>query len=168
MADFLPSFEKTITAEGGYKLTNIASDRGGQTYAGISRRANPRWPGWAYIDRGETPPTQMVRDFYKQEYWDRVRGDEIENPHTAESIYDFAVNGGWKTSVKLAQAVVRVTPDGVIGPKTLAAINAFDPAMFAALFALAKIQRYTDIVKRDRTQGKFLLGWLSRTLEKLA
>ena len=34
-------------------------------------------------------------------------------------------------------------------------------------YALAKITRYRDIVQRDRTQGKFLLGWLNRTLNGL-
>jgi hypothetical protein len=32
MADFAPAFEKMIVAEGGYKLTDIANDRGGQTH----------------------------------------------------------------------------------------------------------------------------------------
>ena len=36
MADFDPAFDKMIRNEGGFKLTNIAGDRGGQTYAGIA------------------------------------------------------------------------------------------------------------------------------------
>jgi hypothetical protein len=31
-------------------------------------------------------------------------------------------------------------------------------------YALAKIARYRDIVQRDKTQIKFLLGWINRTL----
>jgi len=34
-----------------------------------------------------------------------------------------------------------------------------------AYYALAKIARYRDIVTRDRSQMKFLLGWLNRTLK---
>jgi hypothetical protein len=32
-------------------------------------------------------------------------------------------------------------------------------------YALAKIARYRDIVRKDKTQIKFLLGWINRTLE---
>ena len=37
MANFDPAFDKMIRNEGGFKLTNIEGDRGGQTYAGIER-----------------------------------------------------------------------------------------------------------------------------------
>jgi lysozyme family protein len=167
MADFLPAFERTLVLEGGYKLHTVANDTGGQTYAGIARNANPRWPGWRHIDRGDTPPTDMVRDFYRAEYWNPIGGDSITSQTVAEAIYDFGVNAGRKTSVKLAQAVVDVTPDGTVGPKTLAAFNAVDPAHFVSLFALVKIRRYADIVNRDRSQQKFLLGWINRTMKGL-
>jgi hypothetical protein len=37
--------------------------------------------------------------------------------------------------------------------------------LFVASYALAKIARYRDIVMRDRSQIKFLLGWLNRALK---
>jgi lysozyme family protein len=168
MADFNIAFEKTLLAEGGYKLTNIANDNGGQTYAGISRKANPNWAGWSAIDAGGTPPSELVRQFYKLVYWDTLRCDSIISQQVAESMYDFGVNAGVKTSAKLAQIVVGVTPDGVIGQKTLMAINAMPADSFRPAFALAKIARYRDIVARDRTQIKFLMGWLNRTLKDAA
>lgn len=60
------------------------------------------------------------------------------------------------------------TPDGRVGPKTLAALNACSPELFIARFALAKLARYEQIVTRDRSQGKFLLGWVRRTLKEAA
>lgn len=165
MADFLPAYEKTLLAEGGYILTNIKNDRGGQTYAGIARRANPNWEGWAYIDRGETPPAALVRSFYKIKYWDTFNGDLINNQELAESIYDFGVNAGVKTSIKLIQIILKVTPDGIIGPKSLEAINSHNPELLIAYFSIAKIARYATIVNKDRSQSKFLLGWINRTLK---
>lgn len=167
MADFAPAFEKVLLAEGGYKLTNIANDKGGQTYAGITRRSNPRWPGWLDIDAGKTPESQAVRELYRAQYWDRVRGDELPQK-IAESLFDSAVNMGVTTAVKLAQLVVGTTPDGVTGPVTVQALNAIAPEVFVAQYTLAKIARYRDIVMRDRTQGKFLLGWLNRALQGVA
>jgi len=128
MADFLPAFEEVVLNEGGYKLTDIQQDRGGQTYAGISRKFHPHWPGWSYIDRGQVPPVSLVRAFYKDEFWDRLRCDEIEDEGIAQSLFDFGVNAGWRVSAKLA--------------------------------------RYRDIVTRDRTQGRFLLGWINRLLKE--
>ncbi|NDF50116.1 MAG: surface-binding protein, partial [Betaproteobacteria bacterium] len=61
MADFAPAYEAMIRNEGGYVLHDVPGDRGGQTYAGIARNMNPRWPGWALIDRGQDVPAQLVR-----------------------------------------------------------------------------------------------------------
>lgn len=168
MADFLPAFERMIANEGGYKLTNIKNDNGGQTYAGIARNRWSAWPGWVYVDRDEVPPTQLVRDFYQAKFWDAVKGDFILHQKTAESLFDFAVNAGVKTAVKLAQIVAGVASDGVIGPKTLEALNVIDEEDFRAKYALAKVARYAQIVTKDRTQGKFLLGWINRTLREAA
>lgn len=128
MADFEPAFQRTLKAEGGFRLTNIKADRA---------------EFWA--------PLQCSR-----------MAQEI-----AEDIYDFAVNAGPRVSAKLAQAVAGVAPDGAIGPKTIEALDRIDPASFRPLFALAKIARYRDIVTRDRSQGRFLLGWINRTIGAL-
>jgi lysozyme family protein len=163
MAEFLPAFEAMIRAEGGYVLHTVPGDRGGMTYAGIARNMNPQWPGWALIDSQRDVPAQMVRDFYRAGYWNPIRGDDIQHQAIAQTIFDFAVNTG-KPARTLAQVVVGVTPDGTFGDKTVAALNAADPEKFVLSYALAKIARYRDIMTRDRTQLKFALGWINRTL----
>jgi lysozyme family protein len=167
MADFAPAFEAMIKNEGGYVLHNVEGDRGGMTYAGIARNMNPQWPGWALIDRQQPVPAQLVRDFYKPGYWDNIRGDELTHQAVAQAIFDFQVNAG-AVSRKLAQLVVGLTPDGQFGDKTVEALNAIDPDKFVPMFALAKIARYRDIVAKNRTQQKFLLGWINRTLQGVA
>lgn len=166
MADFGPIFDSTLLKEGGYKLTNNPADRGGMTYAGISRRWNPGWPGWAYVDRGETPPTPLVRTLYREKYWDPLRLDEVAHQRVADSLFEFGFVADPKVSAKLAQIVLGVAPDGVIGPKTLAALNGMSsPELFLARFVVAKIARYRDIVTKDPSQRVFLLGWINRALE---
>jgi len=152
-----------IKNEGGYVLHDVAGDRGGMTYAGIARNMNPQWPGWGLIDAKQEVPAQMVRDFYKVNFWDNIRGDQLNHQAIAEAIFDFHVNAGRPARV-LAQVVVGVTPDGQFGDKTVSSLNAYDPDKFVLAYALAKIARYRDIVTRDRTQQKFLLGWINRTL----
>jgi lysozyme family protein len=169
MADFNPAFEKMIHDEGGYQLTDIPGDRGGMTYAGIARNPNPQWAGWALVDRKEMggPLTSLVREFYRQNYWDRIRGDELNNQEIAETIFNFAVNTGTGVAVKLAQVIVGVTPDGGIGPKTLERLNICTAEKFIPSYALAKVGRYAAICNKDRSQSKFLLGWINRTLQGL-
>jgi lysozyme family protein len=161
-----------ILDEGGYVLTNRKSDRGGQTYAGISRVMNPQWAGWEAIDRGEIPPSDLVRDFYRAGYWQPIQGDAIDRQEVAATIFNFAVNtsapGRPTVAVKLAQLVVGATPDGDFGPKTLAAVNAYEPRLFKAEFALAKVARYAGICNHDRSQVVNLLGWINRSLKGAA
>lgn len=169
MADFLLAYERMIKNEGGYVLHDVPADRGGQTYAGISRRNWPDWEGWRDIDAGREPDAETVRRFYRQRFWQPLQGDAIKSQIVARTLFDFAVNAGVKTAVILAQTVLGdLTPDGKLGPKTLAALNEADEALFVARYALAKIARYAEIVRRDRSQGKFLLGWINRTLKEAA
>lgn len=171
MAEFKPAFEKTMLSEGGYKLHKVKGDRGGQTFAGISRKFHPDWPGWELIDAGERESTRLtilVQEFFDRRFWDRINGEAIQEQTIADSIYDFAVNAGPVIAIKLAQMVVGVTPDGIVGPKTSTALNTTDPEGFQLKFAIAKVARYATICRKDRTQKKFLLGWINRTLEVLS
>lgn len=167
MANFEPAFEQMIKDEGGYVLHEIPGDTGGVTYAGIARNKNPQWAGWALVDKKEFGGslTTMVRDFYRAEFWGKMRGDELTNQDVANTIFNFGVNAGMSMAVKLAQLVVGATPDGGIGPKTVERLNQItDGQRFKEQYALAKIARYAEICNRNRTQSKFLLGWVNRTL----
>lgn len=171
MADFIPSFEKMIINEGGYVLHNVSGDHGGQTYAGIARNFHSNWEGWPIIDQGNmdnSELSQMVRNFYKGNYWNKVKGDDLNHQGVAEAIFDFAVNAGVKAASKLAQLVIEATPDGIIGPKSVSKLNNVDEEHFIAKYALAKIARYAEICKRNPDQKKFLLGWINRTLGGLS
>ena len=169
MADFNAAFVKMIHDEGGFQLTDIPGDRGGMTYAGIARNPNPDWPGWALVDRKEFGGslTPMVREFYRQRFWNVVRGDEIRDQQIAETIFNFAVNTGTGVAIKLAQVIVGATPDGGIGPKTVELLNQCTAEKFVPSYALAKISRYAAICNKNRGQSKFLLGWINRTLQGL-
>lgn len=166
MAQFNMAFEKMIIAEGGYKLHEIKGDRGGMTYAGISRKYNPYWKGWTIIDKDYDDPSlsQMVRDFYKENYWNKIRGNDIKEQSIASSIFDFSVNAGVKVSSKLTQIILGATPDGIIGDKTIGLLNKFNQDLFIISFAIMKIKRYAYICNKDKSQNKFLLGWINRTL----
>ncbi|WP_281556843.1 glycosyl hydrolase 108 family protein [Thalassomonas sp. RHCl1] len=175
MADFDTAFELTMAAEGGY--VHDPDDPGGETYKGVARARNPKWPGWKEIDllkKSDDFPENLdahlalqsqIKNLYKSNYWDKISGDDIAEQDIAASIFDFAVNAGPKTSAKLAQVTVGAKADGIVGPKTLKKINADDKRAFLAVFALAKIGRYVDICEKRKTSRKYFFGWVRRTLE---
>lgn len=175
MADFKTAIETTLKAEGGY--VNDPDDPGGETYKGIARKRNAKWSGWVNIDllknKNGVPKNleddidlqSKVYALYEANYWDKIRGDEIKDQDIAESVFDFAVNAGPRTSAKLAQIVVGAVADGVIGPKTLEKINADDKRAFISTFAIAKISRYVSICEKRKESRKYFFGWVRRTLE---
>jgi lysozyme family protein len=169
-ANFERAFSAMMKREGGYVLHTVRNDRGGMTYAGIARKMNPDWSGWAYLDRNETPPTELVRRFYHEGYWLPIRGDELRFD-IATSLFSFAVNTSAPkrptVAVKLAQLVAGAEPDGVIGPRSVAALNAVPESTFAALYCIAKLKRYADIAERNPSQRGFIRGWLNRALSEL-
>ena len=165
MAEFNHHIEDLITKEGGYVLTDVRGDRGGQTYAGISRRANPNWSGWRYVDQDQTPPRDLVHALYRALYWDSMSLDDVSDD-IAEMLLSSAVLSGPRTAAKLLQAALGVTVDGVIGSQSTMALRAADPQLLEARFALARIARFNRIAK-DRSQLKFLRGWINRVLAEV-
>lgn len=158
MANFNDAIVKTLAREGGSRFTDVANDKGGATKYGISQAAYPT------LDiRNLTE--QQARDIYKRDYWDRVRGDDITSQVIAENIFDTAVNMGVRTTSRMVQTLLEIVPaDGIIGSMSLAVINAQNEKEFIMQFTLGKIAYYASLCNKDRTQSKFLLGWINRAL----
>lgn len=155
MADFNKAVEKVLVNEGGY--VNDPNDKGGETKFGISKRAYPN------VDI-KNLTVDKAKSIYKQDYWDKIKGDEIVSDEIAYEIFDTAVNMGVRTSSKLAQIVVEAHPDGFIGKNTLKKLNDVDVELFITKFKLTKIARYTYLVKKYPANKKFLYGWINRVL----
>lgn len=181
MAEFKPAFERVLEHEGGYLMTETPGDRGGQTYAGISRRAHPGWEGWAMLDDGvemedATPLVESVRDLYRTMYWDVIQGDRYRSQSLAETVYSCAVLSGPSHAIHCLQRAIdrRLDPDGVLGPQTLAAIDRLpsDASAEVELIQLrlfrARAEHYCTLVRRDPSQRKFLAGWLNRAAADLS
>lgn len=175
MAEFKIALQRTLAHEGGY--SNDPDDQGGETYKGISRTRHRSWSGWAIIDRykGRSGfPSVLSKDdrlqsevelFYQCNFWNPLNAVQIRDQSIADSVFDFGVNVGVKTSVRLAQPVVGAIADGAIGVKTLEKLNASNPAYFRAAFAVAKIAYYIYIIKKRPANKKFLYGWITRALD---
>lgn len=169
MADFQKAYEKTAKYEGGY--SNSKADRGGETYAGISRKNFPNWVGWSFLDTKKTKKTNhkffeldtQVQAFYRAEFWDKIKGDDIVDQSVANNVYDFSVNSGVNRASRYTQQIIGVTQDGVIGNKTVAELNLYDPVKFVTKLKAMREEFLRGIVAKDETQKVFLAGWIDRT-----
>lgn len=175
---FQLAFQRMLNAEGGYVLHKIPGDRGGLTYAGISRRAWPNWPGWEDESKLTADPGKrtgrLVSSFYRVEFWDPIRGDDLPL-ELAIPLFSAVVNEGLVNPVKRLQAILGLEPDGVVGKLTLDAVYKLDwgeikvdtGTELLLLFGLSRIRRYANIVKHNPGQRKFLPGWINRVLEEI-
>jgi len=168
MANFQIAFEKYILPnEGGYAF--VPGDKGGETYAGISRVYFPTWKGWDFIDRQKKPIKNNtkfheldsdVRDFYYA-LWNDNNFGLIKSQEVANIFFDFFVNSA-NSAIKAVQKLLGLPADGHLGSITLGKINSLDPASLHDKILQRRKEFYQAIVNRDPSQQKFLSGWLRR------
>ena len=167
---FEKALEKVLQLEGGLVLHKNPTEKA-ETYAGIYREEHPNWEGWNYIDNGQTPPFELVKDFYYENFYKPF--EKIENETIRDLLFEFSVNASVRTAIKLLQKVVGAKSDGIIGEKTLQKLNEYltekDEEDFIKDFTLARIAFYTNLVnKNPKKYGLYLRGWINRSLEAMS
>ena len=166
---FKRCLSRLLDQEGGY--VNDPSDSGGETYKGISRKWFPKWAGWGIIDTytdkeeisGDWEVNDLVAQFYSKHFWNPLRLDEVHDELIAEMLFSTAVNLGKKVAIRKMQRVLGVTPDGIIGPKTLLALNGAEAVVFTNSFVLELVDFYLAISVKGNN-AKFLKGWVNRAM----
>lgn len=142
--------------EGGF--VNHPRDPGGMTNLGVTA-AN--WKAWLGRDvteadmRALTPA--VVKPFYKAMYWDKVWGDRLPSG-VDYAVFDFAVNSGPFRATSVLQKLVNTAQDGVMGPQTLAAVNAADAGALVRQYMDARLK----FLKGLSTFSVFGKGWSTR------
>lgn len=147
-------------------FANDPMDLGGATQTGVTlatyktycRKHGQNDPT---VDDLKQIPYQTWLAILKELYWDRWKADQIDSQSVANILVDFVWASG-TTGLKKPQQMLGVVPDGVVGPKTLAAVNSYGPTtLFYRLKAL-RIKYVEDIVKSRPSQKKWLKGWKNR------
>lgn len=169
MADFDPAFDAMIENEGGFVLHEVAEDRGGLMYAGISRKFHANWEGWPMLleQRDDALIRIAVKNFYYTNFWHIIKGEKIDDQAVANSLFDFAVDVNALRAVSIAQSVIGVVEDGIVSRKTIDKLNAYNAELFLARFAAEKAVYYMRLVDRLPSQERFLRGWLNRAFKPL-
>jgi lysozyme family protein len=151
--NFDSALKAVLHHEGGF--VNHPADPGGMTNLGVTKRVWEEWVGYEVDEktmRGLTP--EIVGPMYKAKYWDKIKGDDLPTG-VDYAVFDAAVNSGPGRAAKWLQSCVGVEPDGGIGPKTLAAVAAFDPAELVEDYAKRRLSFLMDLPH----WGTFGKGW---------
>lgn len=156
-------YEPKLKKVEGYGIyTNKASDLGGATMSGVTLTTFRQYFG---SDKTVSDLKKMTeaqwRYIFKRGYWDKAGADNIKNQSVAELIVDFCVNSG-VGMLKKVQSLLGVAADGVIGPKSIAAINGANQQLLFNAIMAERRSKYFEIVAYNNGQKVNLQGWLNR------
>lgn len=172
--------------EGGF--VNDPTDRGGATNKGVTiatyeayckKKGLPR----PTVEQLKNIPDAHWREIVKTMYWDRWHADDINSQKVANILVDWVWASGIH-GIKKPQALLGVKADGIVGDKTLSAVNFADPEeLFTAIYQ-ERVKFINAIVARSvaayekkigrkatekellkYTQKRFENGWLNRLLD---
>ena len=138
--------------EGGY--VNNPADPGGETKYGISKRSYPAEDiANLTLDRAKL--------LYQRDFWGPAGCDGLPDSLKFE-MFDLAVNtsspGNPKTAIRILQQAVGSFVDGLLGPKTLQAVQSMDQSRALRRLQALRLQYYTGLASFS-TFGK---GWTNR------
>jgi lysozyme family protein len=160
-------FDMLMKHEGGYTADsrdpgNYGDGHGnpGSTNLGVTSAVYAKWTGKpAPREVMKKLTKEDVAPIYKKNYWDRNRCDDL--PSGVDwSVFDMCVNSGSR-GAKILQKSIGATPDGGIGPKTLALVEGQSTKYIIERFAELRQQFYEGL-STFKTFGK---GWTRRTKE---
>ncbi|MDE6237833.1 MAG: peptidoglycan domain protein [Muribaculaceae bacterium] len=141
---------------------NIPGDRGGYTCCGVTFSTFKSYRPEASLKDLRLLQFEQWIEILRSMFWNPCKADQISNQSVAQMLVDWRwVNGS--QAVRDAQVVLGLVPDGIVGPKTLAALNGPDSRSVFLRLKNARIRAYNRIVERSPSQKKFLNGWLNRT-----
>jgi len=181
MADFKKSFDVLMKLEFNNASNFLHKNKTENdfTLAGIYKYAHPNWLGWFIVGNSlqkndgnvsatsrelyrNTHVQELIATFYKENFWDRMRLDEIKSDNTAMEIFLFGVNSGCRNAIRKAQKVVGADQDGLIGRITIGLLNDFDEKEFDLKFDEVEKQFYANLIKRNPSFSIFKDGWNNR------
>lgn len=160
LAPFILSFE------GGF--SNHPNDKGGATNKGVTiatwRQVGYDKDGDGDIDVDDLrllTDTDVVERVMRPHYWNRWKADQIKSQSIANLVVDWVWASG-KHGITNVQRVLGVKQDGIVGPKTLAALNNSDQRALFDRIHNERIAFIDRVITQTPSQAVFRKGWLRR------
>jgi len=160
MADIRKLVPFILSWEGGF--VNDPLDRGGATCKGVTIATFRQFYGKdATVEQLRNITDEQWLHIFRAGYWNRWKADEIRHQSLANILVDW-VWGSGVHGIKIPQRILGVKADGIVGPKTLEALNARNPGELFREIHQARIEFVDNIVRRDPSQARFIRGWKNR------
>ena len=164
MADIRKLAPFILKWEGG--VVNDPDDLGGATNMGVTigtYEAYCRKKGYSKptVERLKNLTKEEWTEILKTMYWDRWKADEIKSQSVADILVDWVWASG-AHGIKIPQRLLGVKVDGIVGPKTIAAVNAKNPRELFDMIKIARFDFIEDICHQRPTNNKFKRGWMNR------
>lgn len=146
--------------------SNDPCDRGGATMCGVTLATYTSYRckrGYKTTSISELMKIRFEEwcDILKSMYWDRCRGDEINSQMIAVAITDW-IWGSGITGIKRVQKILGIPADGVMGARSLAAINGAPQQQLFNSIQNARNRFHAAIARPGSHNAKFLKGWNRR------
>lgn len=151
--------------EGGY--VNDPDDRGGATNKGITIAT---WRAYGYDKNGDGKidekdvklvTTADAENIMRRNFWNTWKGDQIKSQSIANLLVDWIWASG-TYGITIPQQLLGVKADGIVGAKTIAALNAQDPAKFFKTLKQRRESYILSISREGTRNAKYRKGWLAR------
>lgn len=101
------------------------------------------------------------RAVFKGLYWDRWKADDIKSQAVANILVDWVWASGVH-GIKRPQRLLGVVADGIVGAKTIAALNAKDPVELFRMIKADRVKFIDEICEKRPENNRFKKGWLNR------
>ena len=161
--NFPKALAHTLQFEGGW--SNNPNDPGGATMKGITLRTYNQYLGrQASQDELRNISDAEVAAIYRKLYWDECLGDALADGLDF-ALFDAAVNTGPREASRLLQRIVGAPADGVLGAKSLAAVNEYIAAQGLPKLIDAYTESRQAYYRMLPTYVHFGEGWRKRADE---
>lgn len=151
--NFDDAFVTLIGHEGGY--VNHPNDPGGETNFGISKRS---YPG----EDIKNMTLARAKEIYRRDFWGPAGCDAVPGPIKLD-LFDMAVNSGVRQAIKTLQKAAKADQDGILGPKTLMAVQSMNQWHLISRFNGFRLD-YMASLSNWPTFGR---GWARRIADHL-
>lgn len=145
-------------------FVNDPDDTGGATMVGVTIGTYTQY----CKNKGLKTPTikdlqnmsySTWKDVVYTMYWNKWKADTIEDQSVANMVVDWVWHSG-AGMIKKVQNLLNVVADGIVGSKTISALNS-DKDIRNKIYQARKAY-FEGIVKRNPSQKKWLKGWMNR------
>lgn len=164
--DFDRAFELLIGHEGAFQAD--PEDRGNWTGG---RKGAGELKGTKYGVSAASYPGEDIKNLtidrakwiYKRDFWGPA-GCDVAPAAVRFDLFDTAVHAGKGAALRMLQRAVGAKDDGVLGPRTLMAIQQMDQFRLLARFNGERLDHLND---NPETFARFGRGWTQRIAENL-